>query len=292
LLSKAASALIGAMQWSIFAAVVCAVQVVAASAATTGSVASTVVGIVKSADGKPIPYATVDVYDGPTRLTTVPEPVTLAGRFSIGLGSFSGSHVSCIISAKGYLPRRLTVEMGRSHVADAREVTLERLRTLVAGPVSATAQPNGSTAIDVFFRDEAPQPVEVFGVRLRATARRKTNCLDLRPSLIVNVTETFRPSVVDGPAGAANLVTPADGWTESVGVTGRIERLPCDQGYVDLSIPVHFKAKSGADEHLRFNIPAHLKTTSGAIQEVSLSKWESVVVTFELANGQRVDAVF
>lgn len=253
-----------------------------------------ITGIILSSTGEVILGAQVAVLAGDTRLTPIPQPVSLLGKFEVRLSDFSGSHVSCEFSAAGFITHRRTVVVNGAN-ANAGTVQLARLKGLSLGSPSLTSTGGGKMHImDVFVHNQSAMEVEIKRLELVGTARKRTKCIDYSPAISFTISDrmAIRRDSQDGGQASVLVEVPPSNWKEQVDARGSLEKLPCDQLRLQLSLNVALQIRSGAREKLRVAIPSVFKPGDQAAQAppVNLQTWEQLLLRLKLSDGSSVEA--
>ncbi len=252
--------------------------VVAVAAGTAGHAAPVrVLGRITDSGSAVIPAATVMVTALGKKLTVVPEPV-VDGKVDLTVQA-EGPSLTCVIGAKGFEARRLTVEVKGASV-DLGTIQLERVRALkVHEPLARQAADGESERVELSVHNESAKTITIRTLRVQATRRRKTDCLDLKS---LELAFTLAPTLL------AMVPRDADGATDVAMKVkhAELKELKCGQAVLDVSLDYDFPLKPDDWKKLVVVLPKLPLRDGGAPALLALESWDVLVVTLTDGEGR------
>jgi hypothetical protein len=263
-----------------------------------------VVGIAATAQATPVQVTgRVLVEGGAPAATTVtctaageaslspPEPVDLAGRYSLSMESGDASHVRCEASAKGFKPGVVTglIVDGKARLDTillnlATTLRVEAVRKQLLSPAEA------ATGVAVLLVNQGASEVPVAERSISATAHETTSCFDPRPTLVFDFAPKlpFELTVASERVATGKVEWPQGNWRESVSAAIKLEKMGCRQQRLLIRIPYAFNVPGKSNVWLRFKLPARIAVRDGPAVEVALFDWDDIQADVGLADGTHV----
>jgi hypothetical protein len=251
--------------------------------------AAVVEGTVCDESKHPVLSARVRVYNGAKLLTSVPEPVSLQGKYRISLPTYQGDRVTLEVDAPGYSSAKVTVVLP-ANGTPIEAIVLRQQPGLVLGQLQEKESPDhkvqilagcGKRGLDHrktvlverrinnlqrlvsaekgFFRNllevsmtnAAASPVTVTGVSVLASAQPSIDCADKSPGIISTIRQKGSELVV-------RISVLEEYWQEEEALAGKVEILPCGVTRLHLSFPVMWTFPGQKTDKLLVQIPMQI----------------------------------
>lgn len=239
-------------------------------------------GRVLTGDNEVVHFAKVEIFQNTQPMTFFPEPVDMQGKFKIRLEDFSGTHITCKVSAPNYKPQKLTFLVEYNNV-ELGDIFLEYFPLVQFSEAThSVAADNSYQSIDLYVSVQSDHPVEVTNVNIFGVRKVDTGCLSGGPNFIININNQISDSI-----WAASIEEPSASWHESIAINGKVEILSCDQIRMSFLISTAFQINSKNKKKFRVKLPRTISVSKPKLtrRTLDLEFWESMHIEFVLNDG-------
>lgn len=187
--------------------------------------------------------------------------------------------VTLIVKSQGFETREATLDVQSN--LELKPIRLQRSPGLRVGPIVHYRAPGQlNDTLDVTIQSEYPErDALITTLKLAATRRRKTECLDLvTPAVKFAIPGVVRAGKGEGAAVELVVTDGASGESATLSAQGAYEVLPCRQRRFIMEIHYVLSLKPGAQGKLRLVLPSVSEKAGDKPKALELEQWDDVAL--------------